>query len=127
MDVGLRFIWLEVADLDHSVRFYRDLLGMHVEAAIPQEGRRTACVDGGELELVLVESGPATTPRGAGVRIYLSAHDIEHHRAALQSRGVAAPEPREEAWGGRVVPVPDPDGYLLCFSQARRHMMHDEP
>ncbi len=124
---GLRFVWLEVANLDRSLRFYRDGLGLRVEEMAPDAGRRMASVEAGELELALVECSPSDPSRGSGVRLYLNAHDVDYYRKGLRDRGVAAGEPVEEAWGGRVVTVADPDGYTLCFVQSRHQMMPDEP
>jgi YD repeat-containing protein len=127
MVTGLRFIWLEVADLGRSVRFYRDGLGLRVEETAPCRGQRTACAKAGELELVLVEAGLSGPPRGTGIRVYLVTHELEHYAAALRSRGIEIGTPTEEPWGGRVIPVADPDGYRLCLVQSRHHMMPDEP
>jgi predicted enzyme related to lactoylglutathione lyase len=124
---GLRFVWLEVQDLDRSIWFYRDGLGFRVEEAAPWRGQRMASAEVEGLELVLVESGTAAQPRGAGLRLYLVTHDVEQYAAALRARGVAARDPGEEPWGGRVSHLQDPDGYLLCLVQSRHHMMPDEP
>src|SRR4051794_12996508 len=99
---GLRFIWLEVTDLERSISFYRDGLGLRVEAVAPVQGRPLASVDAGELELILAQFGPAETSRGAGVRLYLVSRDVAHYAAALRSRGVAVSDPTEEPWGGQV-------------------------
>src|SRR5690348_15554068 len=99
---GLRFVQLEVEDLDRSLRFYRDGLGLRAEEVAPAEGQRTACVEIGEFELVLVQTVSSEGPKGAGVRLFLNAHDVDHFSAALQSRGVEASPPGLEPWGGRV-------------------------
>jgi predicted enzyme related to lactoylglutathione lyase len=124
---GLRFVWLEVTDLERSIGFYRDGLGLRVEAVAPVKGRPLASVDAGELELILAQSGPAEPSRGAGVRFYLVTHDVDHYTAALRSRGVEVSDPTEEPWGGRVSELRDPDDYVLCLVQSRHHMMPDEP
>src|SRR5437016_4911909 len=123
MLAGLRFVQLEVEDLERSLQFYRDGLGLRIEAVAPSEGRRTACVEIGEFELVLVQAAPSDAPRGAGVQLFLNTHDVDHFSAALRSRGVEASPPEQEPWGGRAARVRDPDGYVLCFVQARHHMM----
>jgi YD repeat-containing protein len=127
MVTGLRFIWLEVADLGRSVRFYRDDLGLRVEETAPCRGQRTARAKAGELELVLVEAGQSDPPRGTGIRVYLVTHELEHYAAALRSRGIEIGTPTEEPWGGQVIAIADPDGYRLCLVQSRHHMMPDEP
>ena len=127
MVTGLRFVQFEVEDLERSLRFYAEGLGLKVEEVAPSEGHRTACVEVGEFEPVLVQSGSSESPRGAGVQVFLNTHDVDHFCSALQSRGVEGTAPAEVPWGGRVTRVRDPDGYLLCFIQSRHHMMHDEP
>jgi predicted enzyme related to lactoylglutathione lyase len=124
---GLRFVWLEVTELERSIRYYRDGLGMRVEAAAPVRGQRVASVEAGELELVLAETGAADPTRGAGMRLYLVTHDVDHYVAALRTRGIEAGEPTAEPWGGRVAELRDPDGYQLCLVQSRPHILFDEP
>ena len=127
MVTGLRFVWLEVSDVERSVRFYREGLGLHVEETAPCRGHRTACVEAGTLELVLAENPSAGQPRGSGICLFLVTHDVEHYAAALRARGITTAAPTDEPWGGRVIEVADPDGYRLCLVQSRHHMMPDEP
>jgi catechol 2,3-dioxygenase-like lactoylglutathione lyase family enzyme len=127
MVTGIRFVQFQVHDLERSTRFYRDGLGLRVEVVAPSEGRRTACVEAGEFELVLIEDAAAGGPVGIGVQLYLNTHEVEHYCAALQSRGIETTPLAEEPWGARVTRVQDPDGYTLCFVQSRHQMMHDEP
>ena len=127
MVADLRFVQLDVEELERSLQFYRVGLGLRAEEVAPSEGRRTACVEVGEFELVLVQMASPECPRGVGVQLFLNTHDVDHFSAALQSRGVEATPPAQEPWGARVTRVRDPDGYTLCFVQSRHHMMHDEP
>jgi predicted enzyme related to lactoylglutathione lyase len=127
MVTGLRLVWLEITDLDRSVPFYREGLGLRVEETAPCRGQRTACVEAGELELVLAESGTTDPHRGAGMRLYLVTHDLDHYAAALRSRGIETAAPTDEPWGARVIEIVDPDGYRLCLVQSRHQMMPDEP
>jgi predicted enzyme related to lactoylglutathione lyase len=124
---GLRFIWLEVSNLERSLRYYRDGLGMRVEEAAPVRGQRLASVEAGELELVLAETDAADPSRGGGVGLYLVTHDVDHYVGALRARGIEVGEPTDEPWGGRVAELYDPDGHRLCLVQSRLQMMHDEP
>src|SRR2546423_1291111 len=123
MVAGLRFVQLEVADLEQSLRFYRDGLGLRAEEVAPSAGQRTACVEVGEFGLVLVQAASPERARGGGVQLFLNTHDVDHFSAALQSRGVEATPPAQEPWGARVTRVSDPDGYSLCFVQSRHQMM----
>src|SRR5438132_7055462 len=98
MVAGLRFVRLDVEDLGRSLRFYRDGLGLRAEEVAPSEGQRTACVEVGEFELVLVQTASPEGPRGAGVQLFLNTHDVDHFSAALRSRGVDASPPASEPW-----------------------------
>ena len=127
MVTGLRFVWLEVEELDRSLQFYRDGLGLRVAEVAPAGGQRLASVEAGELELILAQTGAAEQPRGLGIRLYVIAHDVDHYAAALRSRGLSPSALSEEPWGGRVAEIRDPDGYVICLVQARHQMMPDEP
>jgi predicted enzyme related to lactoylglutathione lyase len=124
---GLRFIWLEVADLDRSTRFYRDGLGFRVEEVAPLHGRRMASAEAGDLELALVEQGPTDQPRGGGVCLSIVTQEVDQYAASLRARGIAAGAAVEEPWGGRAALLRDPDGYQLRLVQPRHRMMPDEP
>src|SRR5438046_5813582 len=109
MVTGLRFVQLEVEDLERSLQFYRDGLGLRAEEVAPSDGTRTACVEAGEFELVLAQTTPPQGPRGAGVQLFLNTHDVDRFSAALQSRGVQASPPAQEPLGARVTRLRDPD------------------
>ena len=124
---------LAVRDIVRSLAFYRDLLGFVVRYERPEEG--FALVASGAAELMLdqidrgrtfrVEGAPLDHPLGRGVNFEITVPDVAPLLAAVGGAGVAPHLPPEERWyrtgdhetGVRQFAVPDPDGYLLRFSQ----------
>ena len=112
----MKLLWttLQVNDLENSLSFYRDLLGMPVaERFSNQEGAEIVMLgetDGAFLELI-TKGAPAEP--GRGVSIGLPFADIEEIGEKLASAGyrvtpVISPNPKV-----RFRFVSDPDGYQV--------------
>jgi catechol 2,3-dioxygenase-like lactoylglutathione lyase family enzyme len=104
-------IMLGVTNLEKSVPYYRDRLGLKLTMQF--EG--FAFFDAGGLALVLTLALPKATGRGAGATEVV--FSVEHVRAAyqaLRSQGVEfSQEPRQISgpnWGAN---FHDPDGHIL--------------
>lgn len=123
MDVRLEGITLRVADVRHSLEFYRDKLGFAVE--IDKAPRfamiRVGGPQGGTVGLLPLEGTQMTTPeQRAGIHIELSTDDLDALYQQLQARGVEFFEPpHEEPWE-RSARARDPDGYTVEFAKGRR-------
>ena len=123
---------LYVADVDRSMRFYREVLGFEpVEGGILEMLAKPAdlrfCplqIPGGQLLLLFQKGSSATTtvlpggtipPHDGDGRLHLAfaVDELESWRKRLQSQGVAVEG--ETAWprGGRSVYFRDPDGHLV--------------
>jgi lactoylglutathione lyase len=104
---------LAVADMDRSLRFYRDLLMFEPTYAFPPDGPPqfvTLAVEGGQLGLAVADR----TVESASTAIWLYADDVDEAVAALRDAGVAVlAEPADRPWGERVASVADPDGYTV--------------
>lgn len=104
-------IVLGVSDLDKSVAFYRDRLGLKVTMQF--EG--FAFLDTASVTLVLNTGLAKATGRGAGATEVVFA--VEHVRAAyeaLRQQGVEfTHEPRAVAGPNWAANFQDPDGHLL--------------
>src|SRR5690242_15620709 len=115
---------LFVKDLETSVQFYRDILGLPVHEVL--DGFAAFALPGQALALMTVPYaadliGDATIPQtGAGpARGFLAVFldDVDEAYATFTARGVAflAP-PKTQPWGQRIAYFRDPDGHLWELS-----------
>jgi catechol 2,3-dioxygenase-like lactoylglutathione lyase family enzyme len=119
---------LAVSDFDRSLAFYRDLLGLEVEALYEDPRYATFTVAGARLSLAeqghQAEDRPGVTMAApedaseANVVIVLEVSDARATYAELDSRGARfLAEPYEPPWGGARFFCVDPDGYLVEIEQ----------
>ena len=62
-DHEVRMIVLSTDDLDDSIKFYSETLGMALKF---RDGAHFAALDGGSLTLALATDGPSDTGQGGG-------------------------------------------------------------
>jgi len=110
----LDHIGIAVADLDQALAFYRDALGLEIEAPeeVPSQRVRARFVPVGDVALELLEPTAADSPvatfigkRGPGVHhLTLRVDDLHGALARLKARGVRLVDeaPREGAGGALV-------------------------
>lgn len=115
MITSLDLLFLEVNNLEESLRFYAEVLGFEVESHHPEADSPIASVKSGSLRITLVQQLETMLKRGRGVHFVLGVTDVEEFYRCLRARGVDLCEPLDEGWGGRFVTVQDPDGYRLFF------------
>jgi catechol 2,3-dioxygenase-like lactoylglutathione lyase family enzyme len=119
---------LAVSDFDRSLAFYRDLLGLEIEALYEDPPYATFTVAGARLSLAeqghQAEDRPGVTMAApddaseANVVIVLEVSDARATYAELDSRGARfLAEPYEPPWGGARFFSVDPDGYLVEIEQ----------
>jgi lactoylglutathione lyase len=130
---GLFETHLSVSDLDRSVAFYRDLVGLPLALELPERGAAFFWIGGpGESMLGLWSLG--SSPLGLSLHIALRASlgDVLHACDALRSAGVEplsffatpATEPSVIGWmPAASLFFRDPDGHLLEYLT----MLDDEP
>lgn len=139
----LSHIGICVAELERSVRFYRDILGFKELSRLQMKGpmpERMLAIAGGELQAVYLERdgtrlellyypeaghlrGDAPRPmnRLGFTHLSLRVADLESVVAAItQGGGMLLAETRidNEVWGTKAVFVTDPDGLRIELLQA---------
>jgi catechol 2,3-dioxygenase-like lactoylglutathione lyase family enzyme len=127
-DVARAGTILAVSDFDRSLAFYRDTLGLEVDAVYDDPPYATLTVAGARLSLAEqghgAEDRPGVTmsapadPSQANVVLVLEVADARAVHAQLEAEGVRflAP-PFEPAWGGCRFFCVDPDQYLVEFEE----------
>lgn len=101
-------------DLDRTLAFYEDVLGLHRfrEFGTPPNRGVVLFLGGGYLELT--EAPEASVP--AGVRLWLQVPDVEEACDEVRAAGhPLTAAPREQPWGLIEAVVTDPDGLELVL------------
>jgi predicted enzyme related to lactoylglutathione lyase len=120
MAVGaLGQVHISVTDLDRSVAFYRDVLGIQHLFTVP--GQPMAFFRSGEVRLYLgVPSSPQFASRCV---LYFRVDDIAAEAARLRDAGVAVGEPhvahRDGATELWLAGLTDPDGHQVILMEER--------
>ena len=108
----LNVIYLYVSEMERSLGFYRDLLG------IPLEGDgdwQEASLGGTRFALHLADEGIRPLSSGS-VHVNLQVADLETATERLRAAGVAVEETMRDDWGA-AARITDPDGYDLYLFQ----------
>lgn len=105
-DPSLHFIWLEVSDIQRSIDFYRETLGLPVEG--DHESFATVHLANSKLYLA------PGMPLGMNMYIALAVPDIDAMHERLLSHDMSVSEPINEGWA-RYINLIDPDGYRLLL------------
>ena len=109
------------ADVERSLRFWVEGLGLHVDRAMHRDGRLIGCmVHDDRLHFWLNQrAGTATKPDDyEGIRLYWAPDDIHVLRKRLQQLGYAVSNITERDYGQTEFFVTDDDGYFHCFGVA---------
>jgi len=109
------------ADLEKSLRFWVDGLGLTMDRAMRQDGRLVGCMVSNErLSFWLNRRAGATAAPETfeGIRLYWAPGDIATLRERLSRLGYAVSEIVERDYGQTEFFVTDDDGYSHCFGVA---------
>jgi len=122
MNSVLSQVILDVQDLDRSLHFYRDLLGLRVSSEECDEGDRVAHLETGGTEMLLVQQSDSPlrrkVERSGGLVINFRVKDLPSVAEALTKEQVVVLRRLEMAvWGERTMLVQDPDGYAILLSE----------
>jgi hypothetical protein len=109
------------ADLEKSLRFWIDGLGLSMDRAMKQDGRLVGCMVHDERLYFWLNrrAGSAQKPDSyEGIRLYWAPRDIDAVRDRLLQLGYAASAIQERDYGQKEFVVIDDDGYSHCFGMA---------
>lgn len=116
-------LFVQPADFDASLAFYRDRLGWRLLGSWGGGGEpRGACVGSAGVTLVLAEPHPAADHskshgiHGTRPTLHLRVDDIARRHAQLGEAAQFVPEATH--WGTQWTVAADPDGNLIAFKQA---------
>lgn len=111
--VGIRSLVLHVRNLEASVRFYRDTVGL-IETSRDDGMVFLALGDGDKAIPLLLHVFDAPSPTAHGLSVDLAVRDLDGFVHKIASAGYPVIQPPETMpWGDRTAVVQDPDGYQL--------------
>jgi uncharacterized glyoxalase superfamily protein PhnB len=111
-----------VNDLQHSLVFYRDVLGFTVKERWEENGElRGVELVAGSVSFWLGQDDwkkGRDRVKGQGFRMYCgTTQDVDAIAARVRAAGVALlEEPKDQPWGGRELAVVDPDGFTISIA-----------
>lgn len=119
LHTGVTAIVFYVHDIERTINFYRDVLGLRVIAGGGTEAGehlQFARAETGEISLIFFEGEhrPGATP----IIVFGVEKEIENVVEELARRGAEIVLPVSEAPGGLTADFRDPDGHILSLYQA---------
>jgi catechol 2,3-dioxygenase-like lactoylglutathione lyase family enzyme len=112
-----------VNDLEKSLAWYRDVLGLKMGDRWEHDGVLTGAElsAGGTTFMITQDDWKLGRDRvkGAGFRLFCTtSQDVDQLAAGIKARGgTLASEPRDE-WGMRAFAIVDPDGFKITIAKA---------
>jgi lactoylglutathione lyase len=105
-------VGIEVRDLERSIRFYRDVLGLRLRRRLTVLGEEIAFLTSGNACLELVQS--SEDPGGSRVHFAFGVDDLQKAVPRLEERGaILAEGPYELVSGWKTAFFHGPDGELF--------------
>jgi uncharacterized glyoxalase superfamily protein PhnB len=115
---------LTVADIQHSLAWYREVLGFGVTREFEREGRMfVVSLIAGTVRILLTQDNGAKGAdrmKGEGFSLQLTtSQDIDELAERATRAGATLDTPPESAWGVRIFRLRDPDGFRWVISSPR--------
>jgi uncharacterized glyoxalase superfamily protein PhnB len=115
---------LTVADLRHSVEWYRDVLGFTIDREFERGGRLFATsLRAGVVRILLTQDDGAKgfdRAKGEGFSLQATtAQNIDFLAARAKQAGARLDTEPVDAWGARIFRLRDPDGFRWVISSQR--------
>ena len=112
---------LEVADVESSIDWYRDMLGFSANPFPEAPPFQFAILEHGETELML-QCGASRTPRESqpyrwNVYLRLAGGQLRELFTRLSDRSVVSRRLERMFYGLAEFEITDPDGYVICLSE----------
>jgi uncharacterized glyoxalase superfamily protein PhnB len=113
---------LTVRDLQTSVAWYRDVLGLEVDREMVRDGvLRAVSLRAGAVRFLLNQDDGAkghNRTKGAGLSMNIATkQSVDAVAARIKAHGGSLlTEPADMPWGQRVFRVADPDGFVFAVS-----------
>ncbi len=115
-----------VSDLEKSLAFYRDVLGLVITDRWEREGKLMGVeMRAGRVTFMLGQDDwkkGRGRVKGEGFRLYCdTTQDVDRLARQIEARGgTLTQEPRDEPWGARAFAVQDPDGFKITIARMQR-------
>lgn len=109
------------ADLEKSLHFWVDGLGLSMDRAMRQDGRLVGCIVHNERLTFWLNrraDSPSRAENDHGIRLYWAPNDLKALRERLLRLGYSASEIVDRDYGQSEFVVTDDDGYSHCFGVA---------
>lgn len=116
---------LTVNDIQKSLAFYRDVIGLTVDEQYEREGKLQAVsLKAGSIRILLGQDDGAKgfdRKKGQGFSLQITTtQDIDQIAANIKARGgTFDTEPSDSPWGTRFFRFVDPDGFKWTISSER--------
>ena len=121
------YTMIVVSDMERSVEFYRDKLGIPLKFQSPEwtefaTGTTTLALHGGGVPATQPPSGDPSKTAGA-CSIGFSVDDVDKTYEELKAKGInfVMPPTQREGEGIRLAVAIDPDGLPISFAQLIEH------
>lgn len=126
MSAELKYVLLYVRDLKAAKKFYEDIIGLTPLSTKSASDVVIFSMGSAKLVLHLDKEVPSEllASRGAGIILEFDTKSTDEAFASFVERKIEiVREPRDMPFGLRQLYVRDPDGYLLCLSEAVKPRM----